>query len=57
MNTEQRQLRSRTNSKIPRATQTRRSKSMPAIRRTTLTEIMWKLHRFVNRASGGRAQR
>jgi deazaflavin-dependent oxidoreductase (nitroreductase family) len=27
---------------------------MPAIRRTTLTEIMWKLHRFAYRASGGR---
>jgi deazaflavin-dependent oxidoreductase (nitroreductase family) len=27
---------------------------MPAIRRTTFTEIMWKLHRFVYRASGGR---
>ena len=27
---------------------------MPAIRRTTLTEIMWKLHRFAYRASSGR---
>lgn len=27
---------------------------MPAIRRTTLMEFMWKLHRFVYRASGGR---
>jgi|SRR5215203_5972676 len=27
---------------------------MPAIRRTTFTELMWKLHRFVYRASGGR---
>jgi deazaflavin-dependent oxidoreductase (nitroreductase family) len=37
-----------------RATQTRRSKNMPAIRRTTFTELMWRLHRFVYRASGGR---
>jgi deazaflavin-dependent oxidoreductase (nitroreductase family) len=27
---------------------------MPAIRRTNFTEAMWKLHRFVYRASGGR---
>ena len=27
---------------------------MPAVRRTRLIEIMWKLHRFVYRASGGR---
>jgi deazaflavin-dependent oxidoreductase (nitroreductase family) len=27
---------------------------MPAVRRTTLVEIIWKLHRYVYRASGGR---
>src|SRR5918995_3984961 len=27
---------------------------MPAIRRTTFTEIMWRLHRFVYRANGRR---
>jgi deazaflavin-dependent oxidoreductase (nitroreductase family) len=26
---------------------------MPAIRRTTFTEFIWRLHRFVYRASGG----
>jgi F420H(2)-dependent quinone reductase len=27
---------------------------MPAVRRTTFMEIIWKLHRFIYRASGGR---
>jgi F420H(2)-dependent quinone reductase len=27
---------------------------MPAIKRTTFTEFVWRLHRFVYRASGGR---
>src|SRR3712207_6459000 len=34
--------------------QTERSEGMPAIRRTTFMEFMWKLHRFVYRASDGR---
>ena len=29
-------------------------REMPAVRRTRLIEIVWKLHRFVYRASGGR---
>ncbi len=30
---------------------------MPAVRRTRFIEIMWKLHRFIYRASGGRVGR
>jgi hypothetical protein len=42
-----------TGNMIPGASQTGRSKCMPAVRRTAFTEFVWKLYRFVYPASGG----